>query len=229
MSEQRQSRDPTPRIRQAILDGQFFPNERLVEEDLVRRFGGTRAAIRLSLAVLEQQALVVREPNRGARVRLISEKEAIEIFELRSMVEALTARHAALNARPEDVATLREMLVGLEALTAAQDLVDYSAANAAFHAEIARLAGHSTAERMLTSLRSQTVVFQFRPIMEPGRAAQIDSEHRALVDAIAVGDPDKAEAAMRAHLDSAVVALKAAIKSRRLVQLPFRQPVAAVR
>lgn len=219
--QQRGSRDPTPRLRQAILEGQFFPNERLVEEDLVRRFGGTRATIRLALAVLEQQGLVMREPNRGARVRLVSEQEAVEIMEMRAMLESLTARHAAAHATPEDVDRLRGMLVHLEVLTAAQDLVSFSAANVEFHAEIARLSRHLTAERVLTGLRSQTVAFQFRPIMEPGRAAEIDGDHRALVEAIASGDGDRAEAAMRVHLDRAVVALKAAIKSRRLVQVPY--------
>src|SRR5580704_4567884 len=96
--------DPTARLRQAIVDGRFFPNERLVEEDLVRRFGGTRAAVRLALAVLEQQGLVVRERHRGARVRLVTEREAIEIIEIRAMLEALAARHAALRATDADLA-----------------------------------------------------------------------------------------------------------------------------
>jgi DNA-binding GntR family transcriptional regulator len=218
--QQRRSRDPTTGLRQAILEGQFFPNERLIEEDLVRRFGGTRHTIRLALAVLEQQGLVAREPHRGARVRLVSEQEAVEIMETRAVVESLTARHAAENATPEDVTRLRAMLAHLESLSAAQDLVGYSASNVGLHVEIARLSRHSTAERILNGLRSQTVAFQFRPILEPGRAAENDAEHRALVDAIARRDGPQAEAAMRAHLDRAVVTLKAAIKNRRLVQVP---------
>src|SRR5260370_16945013 len=90
-----QGADPTQRLREAIIAGRFFPNERLVEEDLVRRFGGTRASIRLALAVLEQQGLVVRERNRGARVRLVTEAEAIQIIDLPPMLQILLPRHAA--------------------------------------------------------------------------------------------------------------------------------------
>jgi len=221
MSEDRKPRetaDPTARLRHAILEGRFFPNERLVEADLVRRFGGTRAAVRLALAVLEQQGLVVRERNRGARVRLVTEREAVEIIEIRAMLEALVARHAAQRATGADLERLRSRLAAMEALSAAGDLVGYSEANTGFHAEIARIAQHASAERMLTGLRTQTVVFQFRPLFEPGRATAVDQEHRALVAAIASGDEDAAEAAMRSHVDNVGRALRAAIAARRVVQ-----------
>jgi len=210
--------DPTARLRQAIVEGRFFPNERLVEAELVRRFGGTRAAVRLALAVLEQQGLVVRERNRGARVRLVTEREAIEIIEIRARIEALVARHAAQRATSADLDRLRARLAAMEALSAANDLVGYSEANTEFHAEIARIARHESAERLLAGLRAQTVVFQFRPLFEPGRAAAVDDEHRALVAAIASGDEDAAEAAMRRHVDNVGGALRAAIAGRRVVQ-----------
>lgn len=212
--------DPTARIRRAILDGRFFPNERLVEADLVARFGGTRAAIRLALAVLEQQGLVVRERNRGARVRLVSEREAMEIVEIRARLEALIARHAAERATAADVARLEAMLRHMESQTAAHALGEYSASNVAFHAELARLAALPATERMLASLQFQTVAFQYRPIYEPGRAAAVDAEHRVLVAAIAAGDGDAAEAAMRDHLDQVKRALGAAIEGRRLERRP---------
>src|SRR5260370_24181849 len=88
-----QGADPTQRLREAIIAGRFFPNERLVEEDLVRRFGGTRASVRLALAVLEQQGLVVRQRNRGARLRLVTEAAAIEIIQIPAMLHSLVAPH----------------------------------------------------------------------------------------------------------------------------------------
>jgi DNA-binding GntR family transcriptional regulator len=212
-----QGADPTQRLREAIIAGRFFPNERLVEEDLVRRFGGTRASVRLALAVLEQQGLVVRERNRGARVRLVTEAEAVEIIEIRAMLESLVARHAAERATAADVERLRAHLATMEALARAGELVRYSEANTQFHADIARLGRHASAERLLTGLNAQTVVFQFRPLAEPGRVAAVDAEHRALVAAIASGNPDAAEAAMRDHVDNVGQALRAAIAARRII------------
>ncbi|HEY8839588.1 MAG TPA: winged helix-turn-helix domain-containing protein, partial [Candidatus Dormibacteraeota bacterium] len=64
------------RLREAIVDGRFQPNERLVEADLARTFGAGRTAIRAALVRLDQEGLVERQPNRGARVRLVSDREA---------------------------------------------------------------------------------------------------------------------------------------------------------
>jgi DNA-binding GntR family transcriptional regulator len=215
--QRRASGDPTQRIRQAILGGQFNPNERLVEEDLVRQFGGTRAAVRQTLAVLEEQGLVTKERNRGARVRLISAAEAIEIMEIRSVIEALIARHAARRITASGVETLRAMTKRLESLSAKRDFVAYSQVNVEFHAEIARMAQNPSAERILNGLRSQTIAFQYRPILEVGRAVEIDAEHRILIAALAAADEGAAEAAMRSHIDNAARALRAAIAGREMV------------
>jgi DNA-binding FadR family transcriptional regulator len=57
-------------------------------------------------------------------------------------------------------------------------------------------------------LNSQLVRFQYRTILVPGRAEQSHAEHRALVDAIASGDADAAEQAVRVHLAHVVEALR---------------------
>jgi len=73
------------RLRQAILSGQLLPNQRLVELDLAQIFGIGRAAVRTALDRLDQEGLVEREPYRGARVRAISQAEAVEMFEARAV------------------------------------------------------------------------------------------------------------------------------------------------
>ena len=73
--------DVTARLRAAITRGQLSPNERLIEAELAAGYGVNRAHIRTALAMLDQEGLVVRAPNRGARVRAVSDAEAIEIAE----------------------------------------------------------------------------------------------------------------------------------------------------
>ena len=154
-------------------------------------------------------------------MRLVSESEAIEIAEIRARLEALIARHAALHVTPVDLTRLEGMLRAMEAQAATHRLDEYSASNLAFHAELARIARLPATERILTSLQFQTVVFQFRPIFEPGRAAAVDAEHRALVAALTAGDGDTAESAMHLHLRNVKDALEAAIAARR-VERRFR-------
>jgi len=82
-------------LRDAIVDGEFAPNQRLVEADLSERFGASRGSIRTALLELGAEGLVERVQNRGARVRAVSLAEAIEITEVRMVLEGLCAAKAA--------------------------------------------------------------------------------------------------------------------------------------
>ena len=78
-------------LRDAIVDGEFAPNQRLVEADLSERFGASRGNVRSALLELTAEGLVERVQNRGARVRAVSLTEAIEITEVRMVLEGLCA------------------------------------------------------------------------------------------------------------------------------------------
>lgn len=196
-------------LRKAITQGGLQPNERLVEMDLAQSLGTGRAAIRTALARLEQDGLVERERYRGARVRLFSEHEAIELLEARSALEGLVARHAAVNATEDDIDALKKLLGNLEQRLEAGDLLGYSDVNAQLHQSLIQIAHHATAARLLEMLRSSNVRFQFRTILAPGRPQNSYQEHTAIVEAVAAHDPDAAEKAMRLHLEHVVEALKA--------------------
>lgn len=197
-------------LRAAIMHGDFQPNERLIEIDLAQSLGAGRAAIRTALARLEQEGLVQRERYRGARVRLVSEAEAIEILEARAVLEGLAVRHAALNATPDDIAALRGLLSELAQHLEAGDLLGYSDVNARLHQQLLGIANHATVSRLLDMLKSQNVRFQFRTILVPGRPQHSFQEHTAIVEAVAAHDPERAEAAMRYHLSHVVEALREA-------------------
>jgi DNA-binding GntR family transcriptional regulator len=209
------------RLRQAILEGQFLPNERLVEADLTSRFTLGRAAVRTALARLEQDGLVEREPFRGARVRAISLEEAIEILEARAVVEGLAARHAARNATPPDVAALRATLERMGSHFQAGDLLGVSAGSTEMHRQLLEIARHQTAARLIDGLKAQNVRYQFRTILAPGRAGESVEEHRAIVEAVAAGDPDLAEERARDHVEHIAEAL-------RRVHAAERVPAAAL-
>ena len=94
-------------IRAAIADGEFAPNQRLVEADLSERFGASRGSIRTALVELASEGLVERVQNRGARVRAVSLAEAIEITEVRMALEGLCAAKAATRLTDDDRDRLR--------------------------------------------------------------------------------------------------------------------------
>jgi DNA-binding GntR family transcriptional regulator len=196
-------------LRNAIVSGELLPSERLVEEDLARRLGLGRAAVRMALVRLEHDGLVERERNRGARVRRVSEAEAVEIVEVRAALESLAAGKAATRATPKDVRELRAIVREMRVKRERGDLIAVSDANAALHRRILEISGHETARRLSGTLISQIVRFQYRTVLLPGRAERSGREHTAIVEAIAAGDADGAERAMRRHLSHVAEALRA--------------------
>ena len=199
------------RLREAIVDGRFQPNERLVEADLARTFGAGRTAVRAALVRLDQEGLVERQPNRGARVRLVSDREALEIEEVRVALEQMLARHAAKRISPGDVRKLRQMLEAMTARVEAGDPLGYSELNSRFHEMIWAIADQAVASTLVANLKSQSIRFQYRTILQPGRPDRSLREHAEIVEALAARDPERSEDAMREHLSRVVETLKQAI------------------
>jgi DNA-binding GntR family transcriptional regulator len=206
----------TAQLREAIARGQFLPNERLVEAELAERFAVNRAHIRTALAMLGQDGLVVRLPNRGARVRAVTDAEALEIAETRLAIEVMVARQAALHADAEGRAALRAIEKDMRRAESESDPARFSHCNAALHRELQRIAGNATADRILNTLKSHLVRLQYRVILLPGRPKSSLAEHSAIVAAVCAGDADAAERAMRKHLTSFTRLLKQAIEAAKL-------------
>ncbi|MDT7684203.1 MAG: hypothetical protein QOG57_4513 [Pseudonocardiales bacterium] len=201
-------------IRAAIADGEFVPDQRLVEADLSERFGASRASVRTALVQLTSEGLVERVQNRGARVRAISLAEAIEMTEVRMALEGLCAAKAAERLTDDNRDQLRGIGSAMQTAVAAGDLLGYSEQNKELHALIRALGGQTTARAILERLRGQNVRHQFQLAMQPGRAAASLPQHLEIIETLCAGDPDAAEAAMRRHLRSVIDTLPDVAASR---------------
>jgi DNA-binding GntR family transcriptional regulator len=210
------------RLREGIIAGRFQPNERLVEANLSKMLGAGRTAVRAALVRLDQEGLVTREHNRGARVRLVSDQEALEVEEVRAALERLLARQAAARATAGDIRELRHVLVDMRKCFAGGDSIGYSELNPKFHQLIWASARNPTAGRLVGTLKSQSLRFQYQTMLRPGRTERSLQEHELIFSAILAHDPEAADAAMRDHLEEVLETLRWAIgrKSRAPRWLP---------
>lgn len=208
------SLDVYRRLREGIIAGRFVPNERLVEANLSKALGAGRTAIRAALVRLDQEGLVTREHNRGARVRLVSDGEALQIEEVRAALERLLARQAAAKATAGDIRELRHVLVDMRKRYASGDAIGYSELNPKFHQLIWAAARNPTAGRLVGTLKSQSLRFQYQTMLRPGRTERSLREHELVFSAIVAHDPEAADAAMRDHLEEVLETLRWAISRK---------------
>src|SRR3546814_9227815 len=75
-------------LEEDIVLGSLHPRERLIEDDLIRRFGFKRHAAREVLAELARRGLVERRKNFGSEVRAFEPQEVAELYQLRELLEA---------------------------------------------------------------------------------------------------------------------------------------------
>ncbi|MDP9883174.1 DNA-binding GntR family transcriptional regulator [Sinomonas atrocyanea] len=198
----------TDQIRDAIVRGEYAPNQRLIEADLSAAFSASRATVRTALLELAGEGLVERLPNKGSRVRAISVDEAIEILEVRIGVEGLCAAKVAEHLTDEQAAEFSRLRADMVASVEEGDLVEYSRLNRALDVWVRELSHHATASDVLARLHAQSVRHQFRLSSRPARAKVSVLEHAAIIDAILARDPEGAERAVRAHLLSVIEALR---------------------
>jgi len=199
----------TDRVRDAILEGSFAPRQRLIEVDLCERFGASRFQIRTALQDLAAQGLVEFQRNRGARVRDVSLGEAIEITEVRMLLEGHEAARAAERVTRVQAAELRQLARDMRTAVENGELMRYSELNVTLHATLREISGHTIAAQLLEQLRGLTVRHQFTLSLVPGRSAVSLPQHEAIVAAVVNHDPAAAETAMHEHLRSVIEAFTA--------------------
>jgi len=200
--------DVVEAVRRAILAGDLMPGQRLVEAELSESLSASRGAVRAALIDLTHEGLVERIANRGARVRVVSVAEALQITEVRMALEGLCGAKAAQNVTDAQADGLRELGRRMQAAVDGGDVVGYSQLNQQLHEAVITLAGQDVAAEILARLRARNVRHQFRLAFRPGRPQASLPQHLAIIDAVCDRDPAAAEAAVRAHLTSVIVALQ---------------------
>jgi DNA-binding GntR family transcriptional regulator len=199
--------DVTDAIRAALLRGDCVPRQRQIEADLCEEFGASRSGVRSALQQLAVEGLVEIQRNRGARVREISFAEAVEVTEVRMVLEGVIAARAAERVDPAQAEELRGIDADMARAVADGELMAYSDLNACLHRRVRDIAGHETAKQVIQRLRAQVVRHQFMLSLVPGRARVSLPQHQRIIGAIVAGGPAEAEAAMRDHVASVVEAL----------------------
>lgn len=188
-----------------IVGGELPPGQHMVETDLARQLGVSRQPIREALHRMEAEGWVDLRPSQGAFVHVPTDSEVDELLDVRALLEAETARLAAAGngsdsqARPTQLARLREICRDGQAAAEADDFGSAVAANNAFHAEIAVMGGNAVLAE-LADIVGRRVQWYYR-MVAPARGHGSWAEHAEMIDVIEAGDPARAQALARKHTE----------------------------
>ncbi|MGX9963519.1 GntR family transcriptional regulator [Roseomonas sp. F4] len=190
------------RLREAILSGAIEAEALLRQEDIGQRFGVSRPPVREALRQLEAEGLVVSRPRRGYVVARLYPSEIAEIFDIRMVLEAQAAEHAARKRTAEDLRAMEALVAQMELIRieSAEDGLRFSLLNREFHDRICRAGGRRFSGQVLATLRNQVERYVRLGSALVGNVDRVNREHRAILEACRAGDAEQMAALSLAHV-----------------------------
>ncbi len=193
-------------LRRSILEGEYAPNERLVEEQLAETLRVSRTPIRQALTMLEAEGLVEIEPNKGAAVRSFSVQDVWEIYDLRAVLEGHATRRAASRISREELDRLWDLVGEMERqdrgqfLSHEEEIRWLVGANGEFHGTIAVAGRNARLEQLIRRTVQVPLVFKAFYWYTPHEHIISNHYHRQIAGALEAGDAERAEIVMREHV-----------------------------
>lgn len=189
-------------LRANILDGSIPPGARIKIEDAAELLSVSPTPVRESLARLESEGLVLREPRRGYRTtELLNAADVADLYELRLLLEPYAAQRAALGAQPELLQLLAQEMThgkGLTGATGSLNPAELSAHDERFHDLIFQASGNDLIRR--TYQRTHCHLHIFRLSFSDTFDSHTIVEHEAIAQALQSANPELAAQAMEAHI-----------------------------
>jgi DNA-binding GntR family transcriptional regulator len=189
-----------------ILRGQLRPGTPLSRRRLARELGMSVVPVAQALRRLEEASLVESRARSGTRVRVPSTTDVQELYELREALETQSARLFAQRATPAQRAELQRLAARLDACFSRLPLNGHRAAyrfavhsqHVRFHMRIAAIARSLLLQQMIE--RNHVLILNWLFDVAGRRTPLPPGFHSRLADALASGEVEKAESAMRAHV-----------------------------
>lgn len=187
-------------LKKRIEEGYYSPAESLPEIELANEYNVSRNTIKKALLMLEKDAFVTIEQNKGAKVCSYSKREVLEFLELREELEGFILRLAIPYFNETTIARLEELMAQMYEHKTNSDLMAYSLCNRKFHAVIYDICPNRTAVDVTIRLKNQMRKYNSKTILIPGRDEHSYQEHLKILDAIKKKDAAEAETCMRQHI-----------------------------
>jgi DNA-binding GntR family transcriptional regulator len=187
-------------IEEDIVLGRLLPRERLVEDDLMTRFGAKRNVVRQALLELERQGAVERVPNRGAQVRSYTADQVQQLYAVRELLETQAAAQIELPLPASALGELRAIQERHDAAVKAGDLRRVFRANIEFHRALFGNCNNPYLSETINEFAHRAHVIRFHSLNQKRYVKSARDDHWAMIEALEKGDRTGLIELCRKHL-----------------------------
>jgi DNA-binding GntR family transcriptional regulator len=190
-------------VLQAIARGELAPGQRINEPDVAARLGVSRVPVREALRELASTGLVASRKHAGVFVRVLAPKEVADLYELRSVLDGHAGvRVASLAERPRRalVKALNGWQLQMKAGAQRHDVQAYYRANLAFHWAIVEAADNDALSQTYRGVVQLLHLSRLKNLSRDVGMQASMREHTQIIDAIAAGNPRRAQVLLAGHV-----------------------------
>ena len=188
-------------LRDAILTGKLVPGERLMENQLAEKLGVSRTPVREALRMLELENLVELVPRKGAQVLDMSEKDIVNILEVRSALEGLATALACKKMTPEDLQQLKDLEADFEKAVTENEVERFVDIDEDFHDMIFAATENDKLINIFRNLRIQ--LYRYRMAQAKNNETSMSTivaHHRSIIRAIENHDGEEGASIAQGHI-----------------------------
>lgn len=188
------------KLQEDILSGKYAMDEELKEKTIGDELGVSRTPVREALRQLELQGLVTITPNKGAHVVGFSKQDLNDIYEIRSVLEGLCAKWAALKATDEQIEELEEIVYLTEFHVSKGHCEQVFELDNKFHEKLYEASGSKVLRSVLSDYHHYVQRVRRTTLKSRERSEKSNEEHRMIAEAVREHDSEKAQLLANQHI-----------------------------
>lgn len=187
-------------LRNAIIQGEFQPGERLLEVTIANKLGVSRTPVREAIRMLELEGLVVMIPRKGAEVANITVKDLRDALEVRMAIEALSVKLACERIDEEGKEELKAACMRFKEAINSKLVPAIVEGDEAFHNTIYKASKNQKLINIAQNLREHVYRYRVEYVKDFSYHDNLIREHDLVTMAILKGDAEAAERIMNEHI-----------------------------
>lgn len=188
------------RLKEAIIHGEMAPGSRIIESRIADALGISRTPIREAIHKLDRAGYLRRLSQGGFTVVSLTRDDIEEVFGIRSILESYAARLATIKHKEEELRPLEDKIKEYQSCLEEGHIDALYRINTEFHDMLYKLSRSPKLVKMIGDLKDQ--IYRFRKILlsEEGMAKISDEDHRKMLKAMKMGNPDRVESLVKDHI-----------------------------
>lgn len=188
------------RLSEMIIEGEIQAGSRLNERELCERLGVSRTPLREAFRLLASEGLIDIEPNKGAKIPILSETDIRENFAVLSALEALSGKLACLHATNAQISKIQALTDRMEECYQKNDLSRYYRLNRKIHEQLLAASQNSLLEQVYTRLNRRIQNLRFQSNLDRKKWQNAMEEHLAMMDALTQRNAEQLAKLMQTHM-----------------------------